>query len=110
MFSLFVPRLNADELAQELRSANPPRLLDVREPEEVEVSMIEGALHIPLGELKDRIHELSANEKWVVYCRSGARSASAVRFLAKSGFKDVRNLDGGLLSYAERVAPEMPVA
>lgn len=109
MFGLFVPRVSASELANELNSAEPPKLLDVREPDEVEVSMIKGAVHVPLGELASRVAELDKDASWVVYCRSGARSASAVRFLTKSGFKNVRNLDGGIIAYAHQVEPTMPI-
>lgn len=109
MFALFVPRISAVELASAMKSDNPPKLLDVREPIEVEVSKLDGAVHIPLGELQERIGELDRNASWVVYCYSGARSASAVRFLSKSGFKDVRNLDGGIVSYARHVDPKMPI-
>lgn len=109
MFGLFVPRVTAIELAEELNSGNPPRLLDVREPEEVEVSKISDALHIPLGELEHHAPKLDKEAPWVVYCYSGARSAAAVRFLAKSGFKNVRNLDGGIRSYVRHVDPTLPI-
>lgn len=109
MFSLFGPRVSAVDLDVELKSPNPPKLLDVRENSEVKVSKIAGAVHIPLGELPDRIGELEAGANWVVYCRSGARSGSAVKFLSKSGFKNIRNLDGGLMAYARDVDRSMDV-
>lgn len=109
MFSLFGPRISCADLAIELRSNKPPRLLDVREKEEVKVSKISGALHIPLAELPERVAELDSGADWVVYCRSGARSASAVRLLSKYGFKSIRNLDGGLMAYARSVEPSMKV-
>lgn len=109
MFSLFGPRVSAVDLAVELKSANPPRLLDVREDEEVNASKIKGAVHISIADLPDRVEELDPSAAWVVYCRSGGRSASAVKFLSKSGFKNVRNLDGGLMGYARDVDPSMRV-
>jgi len=109
MFSLFGPRVSAAELAIELKSPNPPKLLDVRENEEVKVSKIPGAIHIPLAQLPDRVAELDSNANWVVYCRSGGRSASAVKFLSKYGIKSIRNLDGGLMAYARDVDRSMKV-
>lgn len=109
MFSLFGPRVSAVDLAVELKSANPPKLLDVREEEEVKASRIKGAVHISLSELPDRVNELDPAASWVVYCRSGGRSASAVKFLSKTGFKNVRNLDGGLMGYSRDVDPSIRV-
>ena len=58
---------------------------------------IEGAIHIPLGELPDRLDEVPEGQTLVV-CKVGARSAQAVGWLAQQG-RDVVNLDGGLLDW-----------
>jgi sulfur-carrier protein adenylyltransferase/sulfurtransferase len=109
MFSLFGPRISPKDLCAELKSPNPPRLLDVREKEEVKVSKLDGAVHIPIGQLQDRISEVDPSANWVVYCRSGSRSSSAVRFLLKHGIENVRNLEGGLKGYAHAIDPSMEV-
>jgi len=72
-------------------------VLDVREPVEWAHGHIEGALHIPLGELPSRLDEVPEGQTLVV-CKVGARSARAVAWLAQQG-RDVVNLDGGMLDW-----------
>ena len=74
-------------------------LLDVREDDEWRAGHIEGAQHIPLGELGQRLGELPEATTIVAVCRSGARSGVAVRGLRQLGFA-AENLDGGLASWA----------
>ena len=61
-----------------------------------------------LGEVAARAAEVPLNEDVVLYCRSGARSARAVQFLQGLGYKRVRNLEGGILAWADEVEPSMP--
>lgn len=75
------------------------RLLDVRELWEWEAGHLPGAVHIPLGELEQRLAELDAQQPWVVYCQSGGRSARACELLKQRGFASVQNLRGGLQAY-----------
>jgi rhodanese-related sulfurtransferase len=72
-------------------------VLDVREPVEWQYGHIEGALHIPLGELTSRVDEVPGGQTLVV-CKVGGRSAQAVMWLAQQG-RDVVNLDGGMLDW-----------
>jgi adenylyltransferase/sulfurtransferase len=62
----------------------------------------------PLGDLPTRIHELDSSREIVVHCKSGMRSAKAVDFLRKSGFKHATNLTGGILAWADRIDPSLP--
>ena len=78
-------------------------ILDVRNPEEAEISRIEGSILIPLGELPERVAELNTADQIVVHCRMGGRSAKAVEFLRTVGFRKVRNLVGGINAWAEEV-------
>jgi molybdopterin/thiamine biosynthesis adenylyltransferase/rhodanese-related sulfurtransferase len=82
-------------------------ILDVREPHEYQICNIEGHL-IPLGELTRRMHELDSSREIVAMCRSGKRSADAVRFLKQTGFRKILNLRGGILAWADEVDPSMP--
>ena len=75
-------------------------LLDVREPHEAALGIIEGALHIPASQLEARLHELDSARTYIVACRVGAKSLWAVRRLRDAGFTRVRHLHGGLLGYA----------
>jgi adenylyltransferase/sulfurtransferase len=75
-------------------------LLDVREPHEAVLGLVDGALHIPASQLEARLHELDSARRYVVACRVGAKSLWAARRLRDAGFTRVRHLRGGLLAYA----------
>lgn len=83
-------------------------LLDVRNNNEVEFCKIEGSIHIPLPELQSRFGELDSAADMIVYCRSGARSRTAVDFLQQSGFKKLRNMTGGILLWSDQVDSAIP--
>jgi len=100
-----VPEISVRELAESLDRV---ALLDVREPHEVEIAHIPGARLIPLGQLASRVGELDRDADLVVHCRSGVRSAQAVRFLQEAGFRRVRNLTGGILAWSDEVDPTVP--
>ncbi len=102
-----VPEIQVEELKRRIDSGAAPFILDVREPHEYQICNLGGHL-IPLGDLPRRYQELDRNRETVVHCRSGVRSAKAVDFLQKSGFKNVANLAGGVLAWADRVDPKMP--
>ena len=73
--------------------------LDVREGDEWNAGHIDGAQHIPLGELGDRLGELPTGRTIVAVCRSGSRSAAAVRGLLQAGY-NAENLDGGVTAWS----------
>jgi rhodanese-related sulfurtransferase len=74
-------------------------LLDVREDDEWQAGHIEGAQHIPLGQLPERLGEVPKEARIVAVCRSGSRSGAAVRGLKQLGY-DAENLDGGVTAWA----------
>ena len=100
--------IGARALAEELRGAAPPLVLDVREPHEVAIASIPGAVLIPLGELEKRLHELDRAADIVAQCRSGVRSMKAARLLRAAGFTRLRNLKGGILAWSDEVDPAVP--
>jgi rhodanese-related sulfurtransferase len=79
-------------------------LLDVREDDEWQAGHIDGAQHIPLGELGERIGELPKESRIVAVCRSGGRSGAAVRGLKQLGY-DAENLDGGVTAWSKAGLP-----
>jgi molybdopterin/thiamine biosynthesis adenylyltransferase/rhodanese-related sulfurtransferase len=101
--------ISAKELAEELKSANPPRLIDVREPHELRISAIRGAELIPLGQLAGKLSQLDSAEEMVLFCKSGTRSTRALELLVGAGFRKVKNLKGGINAWAEEVDHSLPV-
>ena len=97
------------ELAELMQEKKRIRLIDVREPHELEISHLEGAEVIPLGTLAAHMHELDSAEDIVLLCKSGTRSARAIEVLASAGFRKIRNLRGGLNVWAQEVDPSLPV-
>ena len=99
--------IQVEELKRRLDAGDNIYVLDVREPHEYQICNIGGHL-IPLNDLPNRLSELDKNSEIVAHCKMGGRSAKAVDLLRKSGFKNVRNLTGGILAWADRVDPRMP--
>jgi rhodanese-related sulfurtransferase len=80
-------------------AANGGILLDVREPVELAVEQVPGAVNIPLGQLRGRLGELPRDREIHVICRSGQRAYTATRILLQNGYT-ARTLSGGMLSHA----------
>lgn len=78
------------------------QFLDVREPGEFQTGHVQGFKNLPLSQLKARLNEMNVERPVVLMCRSGARSQQAARTLVKKGFKDVRNVSGGIMSWKGR--------
>jgi rhodanese-related sulfurtransferase len=89
----------------EAHSAHDLYLIDVREPDEVAQARVEGAHHIPLGSLADRLDEVPRDRTVHVMCHAGGRSARATQFLEAQGV-DAVNVDGGI---TERHRSGLPV-
>ena len=104
-FSL--PEITPRELAQRLE-AGTVDLIDVREPHEWEIGRIPGARLIPLGTLAGALSSLDPAREIVVQCKSGVRSARAVRQLQAAGFRRVSNLAGGILRWSDDVDSSVP--
>ncbi|WP_448591487.1 rhodanese-like domain-containing protein, partial [Thermoflexus hugenholtzii] len=83
-------------------------LLDVREPHEWEICRLEGAILIPLRELPAHLNRLDPTREYVVYCKTGARSAQAARIMQAAGLR-VRNLRGGINAWSREVDPNVPL-
>lgn len=95
--------IDAEELRRRLASEAPPLVLDVREGIEVKSGMIQGARHIPLGRLPAEAQTLPADRSTpiVTVCRSGHRSAYAALYLRALGYKNVLNLEYGMLGWQQ---------
>jgi len=104
--SCSVVQLSPLELKKRLDNGEEVFLLDVRESVEYEIAHLKAHL-IPLNELVERVGELDAKKEIVVYCHHGIRSSMAAQFLLENGFKNVKNLTGGIDEWAEQVDLEM---
>jgi adenylyltransferase/sulfurtransferase len=102
-----VPEITPREMKARLDRGDDLFILDVREPHEFQICNLNGHL-IPLGELPRRVHELDSSREIIAHCRSGKRSADAVDFLRKAGFRKILNLKGGILAWSDEVDPSIP--
>jgi rhodanese-related sulfurtransferase len=100
--------------AEVLQFSGParPLLLDVREDWEFDIAAIRidgwTTLHIPMGELPDRLAELDRSQPVICICHHGVRSAQVVAFLAHHGFEAVYNLAGGIDAWSVQADPQVP--
>jgi adenylyltransferase/sulfurtransferase len=102
-----VPEITPRELKARLDRHDELFILDVREPHEYQICNLGGHL-IPLGDLSKRVNELDSSREIVAHCRSGKRSAEAVEFLQRAGFRKILNLKGGILAWSDEVDPSVP--
>ncbi len=103
-----VREITPRELAERLARRDDFLLIDVREPHENGIARIPGARLIPLGVVGDAIPSLPRDTDIVVHCRSGVRSAKAVRQLQAAGITRAWNLAGGILRWSDEVDPDVP--
>jgi len=103
-----IPEMSPHELKRRMDAGEPFELIDVREPFEYEIARIDGAKLIPLGEITERLNELSGRQPIIVHCHSGTRSAQAAQLLQQRGFANVYNLEGGIDAWSDQVDPNVP--
>jgi rhodanese-related sulfurtransferase len=95
--------ISVQELDELRRARRAHLVLDVREAEELEICRLEGALHIPMGQVAARIGELPRDSPVVVMCHHGGRSSMIVGLLRRAGLDNAVNLDGGIDAWARQV-------
>jgi molybdopterin/thiamine biosynthesis adenylyltransferase/rhodanese-related sulfurtransferase len=100
--------ITVGELKRLIDRGRPVSIIDVREPHEYEICNIKGSKLIPLNEIPGRLNEFSLTEEYVFHCHTGVRSASAVNFLRRLGFRKVKTLKGGIDAWAADVDSSMP--
>ena len=105
---------NPDEVTvQEMKKAleNPGlniKVVDVRDPDEYQISHIKGVPQIPLGSLPQRFTELDPNQQIYLHCKSGKRSMKALEFLRQQGFKYVKSVKGGIEAWSDEIDHSVP--
>lgn len=111
MFAGMIKEIDASELARWVNDATHDlRVIDVRQMQEIAAGTVPKAEPLPLHTLPAKIHELSRDEKLVMVCRSGARSAQACMFLQQQGFSNVYNLRGGMMGWMQSGLPAFQLA
>jgi phage shock protein E len=115
MLKDFLAKLTADEAKAQTKidvtetkrrlDSGASILIDVRESEEWRDGHIPGSVHIPLGQLDERLSEIPRERDILLFCRSGNRSGRATAALRSIGFTRVTNVEGGILAWTEQGLP-----
>ena len=100
--------ITVQELKQKLDQGEKLVLIDVREPWGYNIAKISGAQLIPLGTLASEYKKLDPNAEIVMHCHMGMRSMDATQFLLQQGFKNVKNLTGGINAWSQQIDPSVP--
>lgn len=101
--------ITATELKQRIDEGEDIQIIDVREMNEYQLARIPNAVHIPLGQVINRMSEIDPNRETVVHCKMGGRSARAIEALTRAGFKgNLTNLKGGITAWSNEVDPSVP--
>ncbi|MDN4094596.1 MULTISPECIES: rhodanese-like domain-containing protein [Bacillales] len=108
VYSRFAPiqgvkNIKADELSKQFTNNSKKVIIDVREPREYENGYIPGAINIPLSQIKGRMKDIPTDKDIFLYCQSGMRSKQAARILTKGGFKNLFNLQGGIMAWGGKI-------
>jgi rhodanese-related sulfurtransferase len=102
-----VPEITPGEYVARRDAGENLTLLDVREDWELGVASVPNVVHIPMGQVADRLSELDRTKEVVVLCRSGRRSLEVAKFLQQNGFNAV-NLAGGILAWSRDLDATIP--
>jgi adenylyltransferase/sulfurtransferase len=106
--------MNPDEVTvQDMKKAldDPAlgiRVIDVREPDEHQIAHIKGVPLLPLSQLAARFGELDPDQAYYIHCKAGGRSMKALQFLREKGFKNLKSVKGGILSWSAEIDPKVP--
>jgi rhodanese-related sulfurtransferase len=105
-----VAEMSVQEINERIAAGENITLVDVREPAELDISQIKGALHIPMSQLDQRQAEIPRDQPVVVFCRSGVRSLRAIKDLQAADYTNLSNMLGGINAWAQEVDPSIPVS
>ena len=105
-----VPEISVAEARDRLASPQPPRLIDVREPDEWDTARIPGAELLPLSQWPAiaQPHLTDKDQPLLIHCHHGMRSAQVTGYLLRNGFTDVTNLAGGIDAWSQEIDTSVP--
>lgn len=95
-------------LAEQLKAPNPPRLLDIRTPDEYSIAKIPGGRLVDQALFQEMMSSWPKDTPIVCYCHVGERSIEAASYLIGHGFTNVKSLAGGIDAWSEQVDPSVP--
>ena len=95
-----INEIEVTELAQLKENGETVRVIDIRQPAELNAGIIPGAEALPMHIIPLRMNEFKRDEKLIMVCRSGGRSAQACMYLQQQGYENVFNLRGGMMAWA----------
>jgi rhodanese-related sulfurtransferase len=104
-FAAIASNIGPEDAAAMIRQRPDVYLLDVRTPQEYRQAHLTDAHLIPIDQVERRVAEIPLNRPIVVYCAVGSRSAQVFGFLARRGYAEVYNLDGGIVGWMQRGYP-----
>ena len=84
-------------------------LIDVRENQELAISKISQAIHIPMNTIPDNLHQIEFTQPVIIMCKSGGRSAQVCKYLQNQGYSNVYNLKGGIIGWALEIDSSMDI-
>jgi len=102
-----IQEMHTIDLKNKIDNKDDFLLIDVREHSELEISKIQESIHIPMAEIPNNIDQINSNKLVVVMCKSGGRSANVCEYLMQNGFKDIYNLNGGIIKWALEIDSDM---
>jgi adenylyltransferase/sulfurtransferase len=101
--------ITATELKERLDRGDDVQIVDVREPNEYQFAHLPNSIHIPLGQILNRMSEIDPQRETVVHCKGGGRSARAIEALTRAGYSgQLKNLKGGITAWSNEVDPSVP--
>lgn len=104
-----VQQIDVKQLAQKIQNEEGFILLDVREEFELAISKLDNFVHISMDDIYERHTELDKEKEILVICRTGNRSNKVAAYLMNKGFKNVKNVAGGINAFAEEIDPSIAV-
>ena len=101
--------ITVTELKRRLDAGEALQIVDVREDNEYAFARLPDTLHIPLGQIVNRLGEIDSGRETVVHCKGGVRSAKAIEALTRAGFSGkLVNLTGGIMAWSNEIDPSVP--
>ena len=101
--------ISVQDLNSQIKTKQNIILIDVREPIETEICSLKTSLFVPLSTFYENIVALEKNNSYVVLCKHGVRSSKAVEIMLDLGFKNVKNLKGGIIEWADKIDQSMSI-